>query len=231
MKLEWREYPYDSDIMVSNTGRVLSYKSGKCHELTPSDNGRGYLTVSLGIRNPKYIHRLVAETFLPNENKYPEVNHIDGNKKNNNVSNLEWCTIEYNKRHACKNGLNISQKPIRIVETGEVFISQNECARRIGGTASGIHDCRSGRHSTHRGYHFEFQDDAGKWFQTKRECKDIKKTVKVVETGKVYDSITECAKDIRGTVSGIVNCKKGRQRAHRGYHFDFLEDGDANGCD
>lgn len=119
MKLEWREYPYDSDIMVSNTGRVLSYKSGKCHELTPSDNGRGYLTVSLGIRNPKYIH-------------------------------------------------------------------------------------------------------------PKRECKDIKKPVKVVETGKVYDSITECAKDIRGTVSGIVDCKKGRQRAHRGYHFDFLEDGDAD---
>ncbi len=72
---------------------------------------------------------------------------------------------------------------------------------------------------------------SGKWFQTKRECKDIKKPVKVVETGKVYDSITECAKDIRGTVSGIVDCKKGRQRAHRGYHFDFLEDGDANGCD
>lgn len=228
MKIEWREYPFDAGVMVSNTGRVISYKSGKQHELSPSDNGRGYMTVSLGLRNPKYIHRLVAETFLPNPNGLPEVNHIDGNKKNNNVYNLEWCTTSDNKRHACVTGLNISQKPIRVVETGEVFISQNECARRIGGTASGIHDCRSGRHSSHRGYHFEFQNDNGEWFKTERELKVNKKMVQVVETGRIYNSMTECAKDIGGTVSGIISCEIGRQKSHRGYHFYFPEGGGYN---
>lgn len=220
---EWNDHPYEQNIIVSTNGRVLSYKSGKRHELKPSDNGRGYLTVSIGARNPRYVHDLVAETFIPNPNGYTEVNHIDGNKKNNHVSNLEWCTRHDNLMHACRMGLNESQKPVRIVETGEVFRSQNECARYIGGSASGIHDCRSGKSETHRGYHFEFQDDNGRWYSVKREPRSIEKKVKVVETGILYDSITKCAKAIRGTVPGIVSCKSGRQTTHRGYHFDFLE--------
>lgn len=220
---EWREHPFETDIVVSTNGRVLSYKSGKQYELKPSDNGRGYLTVSIGLRHPKYVHRLVAETFIPNPYGYPEVNHIDGDKQNNHVSNLEWCTSHRNKMHACELGLNTRQKLIRIVETGEIFRSQNECARHIGGSASGIHDCRSGRHETHMGYHFEFQDDDGNWYSVKRKPSSVEKKVKVVETGIIYNSITECAKAICGTVVGIVSCKSGRQSRHRGYHFDFLE--------
>ena len=223
---EWRSDPFEKDITVSTNGRVISYKSGKAHELKPSDNGRGYLTVSIGLRNPRYVHSLVAETYIPNPNGYPEVNHIDGNKKNNDVSNLEWCTRRRNKMHACELGLNTSQKPVRIVETGEVFRSQNECARHIGGSASGIHDCRSGLHETHRGYHFEFQDDDGEWYSVKRERRSIEKPIRVIETGVVYDSITKCARAIGGTVPGIVSCKSGRQTSHRGYHFDFMEDDD-----
>lgn len=223
---DWKDHPFETDIVVSTNGRVLSYKSGRQHELKPSDNGHGYLTVSIGARNPRYIHGLVAETYIPNPNGYSEINHIDGNKKNNHVSNLEWCTRHENLMHACEMGLNIAQKPIRIVETGEVFRSQNECARHIGGSASGIHDCRSGRHETHRGYHFEFQDDNGDWYSVKRESRTIEKKVKVVETGITYDSITKCAEAIGGTVPGIVSCKSGRQSRHRGYHFDFLEGDD-----
>lgn len=220
---EWRDHPFETDIVVSTGGRVLSYKSGKEHELKQCDNGRGYLTVSVGLRHPRYVHRLVAETFIPNPNNYPEVNHLDGNKKNNHVSNLEWCTRKRNKLHACELGLNSSQKPIRIVETGEVFRSQNECARHIGGSAAGIHDCKSGKNETHRGYHFEFQDDKGDWYTVKRRPSLVKKKVRVVETGNIYDSLTECARAIGGTPSGIATCKMGRQSRHRGYHFDFLD--------
>lgn len=220
----WKSHPLYDDIEISDNGRVLSYKSGRARELKPSDNGRGYLTVSIGFRNPQYIHRLVAETYIPNPNRYAEVNHRDGDKKNNTVDNLEWCDRKYNLEHACELGLNISQKPVRVLETGMVYRSMNECARRIGGTVSGIHDCKSGLHGTHRGYHFEFLDKDGSWYATQYDRKPgPSKKIRIVETGKVYNSITECAKAIKGTVPGICSCMSGRQEKHRGYHFEYVD--------
>lgn len=69
---------------------------------------RKYAAVSYtedGKRKKAYVHRLVAEAFLPNPQKLPQVNHIDGNPKNNHVSNLEWCTPSHNVRHAYSTGL------------------------------------------------------------------------------------------------------------------------------
>ncbi len=64
--------------------------------------------------NRKYylVHRLVAETFIPNPNKFKDVNHKDGNKLNNNVNNLEWCTRSYNLIHAYNNGLKPTIKQL-----------------------------------------------------------------------------------------------------------------------
>ena len=58
------------------------------------------------------VHRLVATSFIENPNNLPEINHIDGNKLNNNLDNLEWCDREYNMKHAYKMGLNPSRKKI-----------------------------------------------------------------------------------------------------------------------
>lgn len=69
----------------------------------------GYYAVSIGKENsfsPKYIHRLVAQAFIPNPNNLPCVNHKDGNKLNNHVDNLEWCTHRENTIHAHVNGLS-----------------------------------------------------------------------------------------------------------------------------
>lgn len=71
-------------------------------------NGNGYHSANLckdGSRFVRYIHRIVAEVFSPNPSDLPEVNHIDGNKSNNHISNLEWCSMLNNKKHASKNGL------------------------------------------------------------------------------------------------------------------------------
>lgn len=111
MKEEWKDIDgYEGLYKVSNLGRVKSMnynKTGREKCLKSSDR-KGYDAVILsrnGNRVCKSIHRLVLEAFTPNPNNKPQVNHIDGDKKNNNVNNLEWCTAKENTRHSFKNGL------------------------------------------------------------------------------------------------------------------------------
>lgn len=155
----WRKHPSIKDILVSDDGRVLSYKSGKWNELKPNNNGLGYLRVGIGHGNPCYIHRLVAETYIPNDDpeSKTQINHKDGNKQNNHVENLEWCSPSENDIHAFRTGLKkVKGTPIRIVETGEVFESQERCAKHINGIQGNIALCLTGKRHTHRGYHFEY---------------------------------------------------------------------------
>lgn len=108
-----------TDYTVSDTGDVYSLNYGRTNtkrKLTLlEDKMTGYLCVNIYYKKKlyrKYVHRLVAEAFIYNFENKPEVNHIDGNKKNNNVSNLEWCTDRENTVHAIKTGL-------RKIYTGE----------------------------------------------------------------------------------------------------------------
>ena len=156
----WKEWPRDPRIMVSNKGNVVSYKRGSCYPLKVRHSNSGYQTVGAVHESPQYVHRMVAETWVGNPNHYEEVNHINGDKDDNRVENLEWVTHSRNIRHAHRTGLNKGRgTPIRIVETGEVFESIAECARRIGGYPSNISACLAGRNRTCRGYHFEYVKD------------------------------------------------------------------------
>ena len=167
----WQILADNPNYEVSNTGRVRRLHSSKDRSTRDRD---GYPSVDVyqdGMRKTKRVHRLVAETFLPNPDNKPEVNHKDGNKHNNHVSNLEWVTSKENCRHAWDNGLGKPSygmlgksnpnsgrkgKPIRIVETGEVFENLKECEKAIDGNNRHINDCLRGRQNTHRGYHFEY---------------------------------------------------------------------------
>lgn len=101
----WKPYIYTYEI--SNLGNLRNSKTGHLLK-THLTNGYLSVVVSLGSRK-KFIcikiHRAVAETFLPNPNNLPQVNHIDGDKTNNCVDNLEWCNNQYNTQHAWNNGL------------------------------------------------------------------------------------------------------------------------------
>lgn len=88
---------------VSNRGNVRNKKTGRI--LQPHLNrANGYCRVNIGGKH-RYIHRLVAETFYDGTGRKLDVNHIDGNKENNNLSNLEWVTRQENIKHALINGL------------------------------------------------------------------------------------------------------------------------------
>ena len=105
--IEWTEGGYE----VSNLGRVRSMKQyyGVIARIMPATTQKkGYKAVMFHINGKAKcakVHRLVAEAFIPNPDNLPEVNHKDGNKGNNHVSNLEWCTRSHNVKHSYDTGL------------------------------------------------------------------------------------------------------------------------------
>lgn len=108
----WKTVVYQGDVFdnfeVSNLGRIRNVSTGNVLKQFINKLGYYQVCVSLGGRNNKKIfktHKAVAETFISNSENKLVVNHIDGNKLNNNVDNLEWVTYSENSQHAWDNGL------------------------------------------------------------------------------------------------------------------------------
>lgn len=109
----WKEIPgFEGKYMASSSGKIMSLNfrgvSGRKGILKQSQDRYGYLKCSL-YKNGKQmyfsVHRLVLLTFVPNAEGKPAINHINGNKKDNHVENLEWVTCSENTQHAYRNGL------------------------------------------------------------------------------------------------------------------------------
>lgn len=148
MKEIWKDIEnYEGLYQVSNLGRVRSldrilrnshksFRLSKGRLVAITDNGNGYKIASLskGGRKNFYVHRLVAQAFLPNPNNLFQVNHKDCIKSNNNVDNLEWCSPIYNTRHAIENGrvldkITKSTNQVVNLSSGVRYNTISSCAR------------------------------------------------------------------------------------------------------
>lgn len=153
---------YEGLYQVSEDGHVFSLRH-QCF-LKDYSNGFGYRKVNLydrsGKQHKEYVHRIVAETFLPKPEGMNEVNHIDCNKSNNAVSNLEWCTRHENLIHSYRNGKKrigeghgmhkLTCEQVRAIRKEYIFGSQEHgtvaLAKKFGVHQSTVAAITSGRH-------------------------------------------------------------------------------------
>lgn len=140
----WKKIKGFENYSVSDCGRVRNDKNNKL--LSIRNNGH-YVQIALynntGRQYKVYVHRLVAEAFIPNPNNYPQVNHKDEIKDNNNVCNLEWCTSSYNINYGSRTkrwlkNMNGSRAPKPIVVDGITFDSIADAGRHFNINASTI---------------------------------------------------------------------------------------------
>jgi len=166
---------YEERYSVSNHGNVKSkdmFVTGKNNSyylkrgrvLKQSLNGSGYLFITLcksSICKPKRVHKLVAHEFIYKRCGDQCVNHIDGDKRNNHVNNLEWCTFSDNAQHALKTGLRKTKAVIGkdIFDGSEISFKSMSDASRAGFNLSGIHKSCHNLISNHKGYIWSYIDN------------------------------------------------------------------------
>lgn len=186
LKMEWRPVcGFEGLYEVNNLGEIRNVRKGRFFGkvLRPNINKSGYSYVALFNHSKEkclVVHRAVAEAFIPNPDKKRTVNHIDGNKQNNCVENLEWATHGENHKHAYRIGLktttdkqrencsklgkrtcelNRPRKPvIMISDNGEktLFESARAAGRSVNVDASAIVACCRGRTKTSKGFRWEY---------------------------------------------------------------------------
>lgn len=168
MKEVWKDIPnYEGLYQINNFGNIKSLYNyrGKNNILKPRIK-RGYYTIGLrkdGKRKWIGIHRLLADTFIPNPNNYPVVNHKDENKLNNNLDNLEWCTVSYNNSY----GTRLERVKSKVAKTImqydlkgnfiKEYTSLMDASRELKFSAANISNCANGKFKQANGYIWKYK--------------------------------------------------------------------------
>lgn len=164
MKEIWKNIKdYDGLYQVSNLGNIKNFKNNKI--LNGYYDKDGYKRICLynkGKRYYPFVHRIVAETFIPNPDNLPCINHKNEIKDDNVISNLEWCTIKYNNNYGNRNkkiSINNRKKVAQYslnMNLIKKFNSITEASKEIKTSTSHISGCCKGKYKTVKGYIWKY---------------------------------------------------------------------------
>ena len=248
----WKDVKgFEELYKVSNMGRMkklghINRQGVKRKEriMKSSLSASGYKQVGI-CKNGKYyvkrVHRLVAQAFIPNPNNYPIINHKDEVRTNNKVSNLEWCTVEYNNNYGTRNikgsitktnGLRC-KKVAQLDKKGnliKIWISSADAGRH-GYNQSDVSACCYGLKEQHKGYFWMYYSeyikmdskDIQNYISHKKDNKKIVQLTKNNELVKIWRSENEL---INNGFSGscVSNCCHKKTKTHKKYKWMFYDD-------
>ncbi len=212
---------------ITQNGEVYNLTTRK--KLKESTNCE-YISLCLykhGNRQDLYIHRLVAKTYIPNPDNFPEVNHINGVKTDNRVENLEWCTRNHNIIHAHKTGLNKGSKrsvlQIEIIDKEDevsIFKSIAEASRSTG-VSSGAICTACKKEKKCRGYRWKYSNP-----NPRPGIAQEIKAIKIIEEDRLvrdFESAEDAGRAMAIHPSNIINACRGRHKLAKGYKWEYAD--------
>ena len=236
LKTMWKKFIYEgqeTDYSVSTEGEV---RKDTTNYILSQSSQQDYKFVGLiinGKQKRMRVHRMVALTFIDNPDNKPYVNHIKGNRSDNNVENLEWVTPSENTQHAVDTGLFKSGRARAVVQynlNGEqmaTFESASEAARQTGGSQSKITMCCRRQRDSANDYQWRYYDDIQDVQKIEKKFITGKKVAQCDEEGnilKIYPSFKEAARAVNGTSSAISRVCSGTNIRHKGYKWKLVEE-------
>ena len=232
----WKKFIYEgqeTDYSVSTEGEV---RKDTTNYILSQSSQQDYKFVGLiinGKQKRMRVHRMVALAFIDNPDNKPYVNHINGNRSDNNVENLEWVTPSENTQHAVDTGLFKSGRARTVVQynlNGEqmaTFESASEAARQTGGSQSKITMCCRRQRDSANDYQWRYYDDIQDVQKIEKKFITGKKVAQCDEEGnilKIYPSFKEAAHAVNGTSSAISRVCSGTNIRHKGYKWKLVEE-------
>ncbi len=236
----WKIFEYDgkeTNYEVSDDGQVRNRTTKRVlKQQTSKDN---YKTVSLSINKKQKnmrVHRLVALTYIENPDNKNIVNHIDGNRQNNLVSNLEWVTYSENTQHAIRIGLMLPTREKQVDQFDmngnkiATYKSITDAANITNTSPNKISDCCNLKRNSTNLFQWRFHSDGYQSLPKSEIPKTTRKRVARCDKDgnilQIYDSLHQAAKDVNGTQSAITHVLKGDKQTitHKGYYWKLVEE-------
>jgi hypothetical protein len=236
----WKKIIYDdieTDYSVSDDGKVRNDITNKELKLRTQQGYKHVTIVVEGVPKSCRVHRLVAIAFIPNVDNKPYVNHIDCNRSNNNVENLEWVTPAENSQKAAKEGRWSNSSRLRAVtqyslagEKIRTFESATEAARQLNLHQGKITECCKGTRRRTGDFQWRYADEENKSLppieKLNRPGTKVARCDDDLNILQIYNSYKEAARDVEGTYQAIAAICAGTtvNIHHKGWRWKKVDD-------